>query len=51
MEKRSKISMYPDGHGEALKALGRSRLLGILEVLSVEIISYFQVDNPPWSKA
>ncbi|MDR2778759.1 MAG: UTP--glucose-1-phosphate uridylyltransferase [Puniceicoccales bacterium] len=46
METKSKIAMHPDGHGGALKALGRSGLLAMLENLGVEIISYFQVDNP-----
>ncbi|MDR1173580.1 MAG: UTP--glucose-1-phosphate uridylyltransferase [Puniceicoccales bacterium] len=46
METRSKIAMHPDGHGGALKALGRSGLLAMLENLGIEIISYFQIDNP-----
>ncbi|MDR1890905.1 MAG: UTP--glucose-1-phosphate uridylyltransferase [Puniceicoccales bacterium] len=46
METKSKIAMHPDGHGGALKALGRSGLLAMLEDFGVEIISYFQVDNP-----
>jgi UDP-N-acetylglucosamine/UDP-N-acetylgalactosamine diphosphorylase len=46
METRSKIAMHPDGHGGALKALGRSGLLAMLENLGIEIVSYFQIDNP-----
>jgi UDP-N-acetylglucosamine/UDP-N-acetylgalactosamine diphosphorylase len=46
METTSKIAMHPDGHGGSLKALGRSGLLTMLENLGVEILSYFQVDNP-----
>ncbi|MDR3144165.1 MAG: UTP--glucose-1-phosphate uridylyltransferase [Puniceicoccales bacterium] len=46
MESRGKIAMHPDGHGGALKALGKSGMLSMLENLGVETISYFQVDNP-----
>jgi UDP-N-acetylglucosamine/UDP-N-acetylgalactosamine diphosphorylase len=46
METKSKISMHPDGHDGVLKALGRSGLLAMLEDLGIEIISYFQIDNP-----
>ncbi|MDR2737543.1 MAG: UTP--glucose-1-phosphate uridylyltransferase [Puniceicoccales bacterium] len=46
METRSKMSMHPDGHGGSLKAFGKSGLLTMLENLDVEMISYFQVDNP-----
>ena len=46
METRSRIAMHPDGHGGSLKALGRSGMLSMLENLGIEILSYFQVDNP-----
>ena len=46
METKSRIAMHPDGHGGSLKALGRSGLLTMLENIGVEILSYFQVDNP-----
>ncbi|MDR1432974.1 MAG: UTP--glucose-1-phosphate uridylyltransferase [Puniceicoccales bacterium] len=46
METTSRIAMHPDGHGGSLKALGRSGLLAMLENLGIEILSYFQVDNP-----
>ena len=46
METRSKIAMHPDGHGGSLKALGRSGMLAMLEERGIEILSFFQVDNP-----
>jgi UDP-N-acetylglucosamine/UDP-N-acetylgalactosamine diphosphorylase len=46
MEAKNKIAMHPDGHGGSLKALGKSGLLTMLENSGVEILSYFQVDNP-----
>ncbi len=46
MEARDRISMHPNGHGGALKALGQSGMLAMLENIGVDTISYFQVDNP-----
>jgi UDP-N-acetylglucosamine/UDP-N-acetylgalactosamine diphosphorylase len=46
METKSRIAMHPDGHGGSLKALGKSGLLTMLENLGIEILSYFQIDNP-----
>jgi UDP-N-acetylglucosamine/UDP-N-acetylgalactosamine diphosphorylase len=38
--------MHPNGHGGALKALGQSGMLAMLENAGVDTLSYFQVDNP-----
>jgi UDP-N-acetylglucosamine/UDP-N-acetylgalactosamine diphosphorylase len=46
MEARGRIAMHPNGHGGSLKALGQSGMLAMLENISVDTISYFQVDNP-----
>ena len=46
LETKSSIAMSPDGHGGSLRALERSGALDEMEKGGVEIISYFQVDNP-----
>ncbi|MDR3274284.1 MAG: UTP--glucose-1-phosphate uridylyltransferase [Puniceicoccales bacterium] len=46
MEARDRIAMHPNGHGGALKALGQSGMLAMLENAGVDTVSYFQVDNP-----
>lgn len=46
LEAKGRIAMSPDGHGGALRAMERSGALDLMERLGVEIISYFQVDNP-----
>ncbi len=45
---KTKYSLYmnPDGHGGALSALSSSYLLDELKSRKIDIISYFQVDNP-----
>lgn len=40
------ISMNPDGHGGSLAAIHKSGALDKLIADGIEIISYFQVDNP-----
>ena len=40
------ISCSPDGHGGSIKALYKSGTLQDMNKRGVEIISYFQVDNP-----
>ena len=40
------IARTPDGHGGSLRALVRSSAIEKMEMLGVECISYFQVDNP-----
>lgn len=46
LEAPDKIARTPDGHGGALRALVRSGAIDALKVLGVDVISYFQVDNP-----
>lgn len=46
MEAKHRIALSPDGHGGSLKALVKSGALGDMKARGVEIISYFQVDNP-----
>ncbi|TVR54573.1 MAG: UDPGP type 1 family protein [Puniceicoccaceae bacterium] len=43
---RASIALSPDGHGGSLRALKVSGSLDWLESLGIEVISYFQVDNP-----
>ncbi len=46
LEGKDRIAMSPDGHGGALRALERSGSLQEMQDAGVEVISYFQVDNP-----
>lgn len=46
MESKGKIAMSPDGHGGALRALDRSGALAEMESKGIDLLSYFQVDNP-----
>ena len=46
MDGKSSIAMSPDGHGGSLRALERSGSLTEMEGKGVDLISYFQVDNP-----
>jgi UDP-N-acetylglucosamine/UDP-N-acetylgalactosamine diphosphorylase len=46
LEDRGSIALSPDGHGGSLRALCRSGAIGEMEKRGVEVISYFQVDNP-----
>ena len=46
LEAPDKVARTPDGHGGALRALVRSGALDALKKLGVDVISYFQVDNP-----
>ncbi len=43
---KADIACSPDGHGGSLKALYKSGALEDMKKRGVEIISYFQVDNP-----
>lgn len=38
--------MSPDGHGGSLRALNRSGALAEMESKGIDLLSYFQVDNP-----
>ena len=46
LESKSTIAMSPDGHGGSLRALDRSGALDLMEKAGIDILSYFQVDNP-----
>ncbi len=46
LETKSSIAMSPDGHGGSLRALDRSGALDLMEREGIDILSYFQVDNP-----
>ncbi len=43
---KANIAASPDGHGGSLKALYRSRAVEDMKKRGVEIISYWQIDNP-----
>ncbi len=40
------IALSPDGHGGSLRALDRSGALDVMRGEGVDLLSYFQVDNP-----
>jgi UDP-N-acetylglucosamine/UDP-N-acetylgalactosamine diphosphorylase len=40
------IALSPDGHGGSLRALQRSGALDLMRSEGVDLLSYFQVDNP-----
>lgn len=42
----SSIAMNPDGHGGSVAALNTSGSIQAMEQMGIDIISYFQVDNP-----
>lgn len=46
LETKGAIAMSPDGHGGSLRALDRSGALDLMEKEGIDILSYFQVDNP-----
>jgi len=46
LEERHRLALAPDGHGGSLKALVESGALADMQRRRVEVISYFQVDNP-----
>jgi UDP-N-acetylglucosamine/UDP-N-acetylgalactosamine diphosphorylase len=43
---KHRLALAPDGHGGSLKALVSSGALRDMQSRGIEIISYFQVDNP-----
>ncbi|WP_309381761.1 UDPGP type 1 family protein [Cerasicoccus frondis] len=43
---KDEIAMSPDGHGGSLRALVRSGATAKMKEAGIDIISYFQVDNP-----
>lgn len=46
LETRGSIAMSPDGHGGSLRALARSGALDVMDRAGIDMLSYFQVDNP-----
>lgn len=46
LEAPDSIALSPDGHGGSLRALVRSGSLERMKEMGIDIISYFQVDNP-----
>jgi UDP-N-acetylglucosamine/UDP-N-acetylgalactosamine diphosphorylase len=46
LEGRGTIAMSPDGHGGSLRALVKSGAVDKMKSLGIDILSYFQVDNP-----
>jgi len=46
LEAPGAIAMSPDGHGGSLRALARSGALDLAAGEGVDVLSYFQVDNP-----
>jgi UDP-N-acetylglucosamine/UDP-N-acetylgalactosamine diphosphorylase len=46
LETTGSIALSPDGHGGSLRALDRSGALDLMRREGVDILSYFQVDNP-----
>jgi UDP-N-acetylglucosamine/UDP-N-acetylgalactosamine diphosphorylase len=43
---KDRIAMSPDGHGGSLRALVRSGAVAAMEEAGIDLLSYFQVDNP-----
>ena len=46
LEEKGVIAMSPNGHGGALRALLKSGATEIMREAGIDILSYFQVDNP-----
>lgn len=46
LEAPDTIAMSPDGHGGSLRALHRAGALDLMDREGIDILSYFQVDNP-----
>lgn len=46
LAEKGKIAMTPDGHGGSLRALVRSGAVDAMVEKGIDIVSYFQVDNP-----
>lgn len=46
LSEKGVIAMTPDGHGGSLRALVRSGAVARMKTAGVDVISYFQVDNP-----
>ncbi len=46
LESPASIALSPDGHGGSLRALDRSGSLDLMKGEGIDMLSYFQVDNP-----
>ncbi|MGA2051990.1 MAG: UDPGP type 1 family protein [Opitutales bacterium] len=46
LEAPGRLALSPDGHGGALRALVRSGAVETMRAEGVDLLSYFQVDNP-----
>ncbi|MDR1366718.1 MAG: UTP--glucose-1-phosphate uridylyltransferase [Puniceicoccales bacterium] len=46
LEDKWHIAMHPDGHGGAFRAFVASGANAMLEAQGVDVVSYFQIDNP-----
>lgn len=46
LAEKHRLALAPDGHGGTLKALVQSGALADMQGRGIEVISYFQVDNP-----
>ncbi|MEO6567690.1 MAG: UTP--glucose-1-phosphate uridylyltransferase, partial [Opitutaceae bacterium] len=46
LETKGSLALSPDGHGGSLRALDRSGAVDVMKRDGIDIISYFQVDNP-----
>jgi len=46
LSEKDMIAMTPDGHGGSLRALVRSGAVDTMRKQGIDIVSYFQVDNP-----
>ena len=46
LEAKHRIALSPDGHGGSLRALVRSGAVDFMKSRGVDLLSYFQVDNP-----
>jgi len=46
LETPGSLALSPDGHGGSLRALDRSGALELMKSEGVDVLSYFQVDNP-----
>lgn len=46
LAERHRVALSPDGHGGCLRALAASGALADMRAREIDVISYFQVDNP-----
>lgn len=46
LEAKHRVALSPDGHGGSLRALANSGALRDMRERGIDVISYFQVDNP-----